>query len=249
MEITPDYSAHAQKLISQFRRGLYLPNIDFYVGSLSDWLDRQFASRQPSSNPDESLPQFLDHALLDLAGSDQQIPQVVQALKPDGTLTVFVPSITQITDCVAVIQNQNLPMVMNQVLELGEGVSNGRQWDVRLVKRRKRWAGEQPRQQNADKDEEDEEDTDKKPMENGLDTVSADESLADSESVASADEVEDPEEPNQGLAVPSTAEEVGAGGEPDRPVFVCRPKVGKLTMGGGFIGMWRKVGSPMQRDA
>lgn len=28
--------------------------------------------------------------------------------------------------------------------------------------------------------------------------------------------------------------------EEDKFVMVCRPKVGKMTIGGGFVGVWRK---------
>ena len=54
-------------------------------------------------------------------------------LKRDGLLVVFMPSITQIGECLQLIRDQRLPLVQEKVIELGSGISGGRIWDVRFA--------------------------------------------------------------------------------------------------------------------
>jgi tRNA A58 N-methylase Trm61 len=124
VEINDKTSAHAQKLIKGFRQGLYFPHIDFSVSDVASWAD----SRQRKK--------FLSYVILDMPGVHGVIENVVPAMKDDAVLMIFVPSITQIGDCVRIIKDRNLPLEMMKVTELGEGLSNGRLWDVRLVQKR-----------------------------------------------------------------------------------------------------------------
>ena len=89
---------------------------------VSDWVASQLSIR---SKGKEEIG-FLDHVVLDMPGVHRQISSVVQAMKDDALLVVFVPSVTQIGDCVREIENKNLPLVMDKVVEVGEGISNGR---------------------------------------------------------------------------------------------------------------------------
>jgi hypothetical protein len=100
---------------------------------------------------------------------------------------------------------------MEQVLELGEGISNGRVWDVRLAKKRKRSNSVSPIQAALDR---------KKPTQEAVDANEQD--TVDSEPGSFQKAESDPR------------------GDEDS-VMVCRPKVGKMTIGGGFIGIWRKM--------
>lgn len=89
------------------------------------------------------------HILLDLPGTHHYIMKAAQALKPDGVLVVFSPSVTQIAQCVEVIRKNKLPLSYDQVIELGAGYGGGKQWDVRLVaprppKSSKKVASEKP---------------------------------------------------------------------------------------------------------
>lgn len=43
------------------------------------------------------------------------------------------PSITQIGECLQIIKDQRLPLVQEKVIELGNGISGGRLWDVRFA--------------------------------------------------------------------------------------------------------------------
>ena len=41
VDISPQYSAHAEKIVRGFRRGIYAGNVDFYVGHIGNWVTEQ----------------------------------------------------------------------------------------------------------------------------------------------------------------------------------------------------------------
>nr|OQO15896.1 hypothetical protein B0A51_16315 [Rachicladosporium sp. CCFEE 5018] len=126
IEISPRYAEHARRTVSAFRHGQYAGNIDFHVGDVSEWTRAALAERD-----DET---FLSHAFLDLPNADTHIADVTKALRVDGTLIVFNPSITQITECALGIKRDGIPLELDRVIELGvNGGSGGREWDVRPV--------------------------------------------------------------------------------------------------------------------
>lgn len=122
-------------------------------------------------------------------------------------LVVFMPSITQIGDCVKLIRQQRLPFVQERVVELGIGITSGRHWDVRVVAKK---SGADPSSWGA--------------------TAEAEETVPPSESDEAAPE-------NLGEAAVPPEEPV----KEDDMVMVCRPKVGLRTVGGGFVGVWRRI--------
>ncbi len=130
IEAVPSYSTHAEKMVRGFRRGLYWPHVDFYASDTKDWLTQH-------SKYEEDEVEYLDYVCLDMPNVHEQLRHVAPAMKDRARLVVFVPSITQIGDCVRAISEDALPLEMSKVLELGEGISNGRKWDVRFVKPRK----------------------------------------------------------------------------------------------------------------
>ena len=199
LDISSKHSKHAKKTIFGFRHGLYFPHIDFHTGLLSNFL----SSREPES---------LAHCFLDLPSCEDHIEEVGERLQIDGCLLVFTPSVTQITRCVELIRNKKLPLVMEQCLELGPGLSGGRLWDVRVVK---------PRVLEK--------------LENGAKLQREDPREGASES-GSEPLGGDDLEPDQ-LSSPERPE----GQITEDYKFVCRPKVGERTQGGGFLAMWRKM--------
>jgi hypothetical protein len=189
---------------------MYAPHIDFHVASIGDWIHSQLDTRRHHSSlfrkRAEAEP-FLSYVILDMPAYHVQIETVASAMKDGALLVVFVPSVTQIGDCVRVIQDKGLRLQMEKVLELGEGISNGRVWDVRLAKKRARTKDASPAQ------------TENK----ALDDAGAKDTIGDEADSLQSAEVEPSRDEN--------------------PVMVCRPKVGKVTIGGGFIGLWRKTDS------
>lgn len=115
--------ASAEKVIRGFRQGLYWPHIDFHCADVKDWVEGQYAERH----------QFLSYAMLDLPNTTTKLSSVSAALLAGGKLCAFVPSISQIAECQRFIHEHDLPLTQLQVVELGDGISTGREWDLRYV--------------------------------------------------------------------------------------------------------------------
>ncbi|KAK5113640.1 hypothetical protein LTR62_003267 [Meristemomyces frigidus] len=129
IEVNAKYSAHASKIVRGFRHGMYFHNVDFHVGNVSEWTSGALAER--NGEP------FLSHAFLDLPGTEEHLATVAKALKIDGSLIVFCPSITQIMACFETVKREEIPLDLEKVIELGvNGGTGGREWDVRAVKPR-----------------------------------------------------------------------------------------------------------------
>lgn len=192
LDISPAFSKYAQAIVRKFRRGLYYHNIDFHIGTIPEYLSSRLAT---APEP------FLGHTILDLPSPQEHLEIVGHALKPNGSLIVFCPSITQIADCVKAVQEKRLPFHLESVLELGAGVGvGGRDWDVRLVKPRVLLKAE----------------------------AEASKMKEQSEAVSDLDSASD------GESLPSTIKDAGW-------AMVCRPKVGSIVTGGGFLGLWRRM--------
>ena len=143
IDVSEKYSTHARKIVNGFKHGLYTHNIDFHVGDVSEWVR--------STLPERNNKPFLSHAFLDLPGADTHLSTVAQALRVDGTLIVFNPSITQISDCALKIGNEKFPLELERVIELGvNGGSGGRDWDVRAVRPRVKQKPRPAQDENAE---------------------------------------------------------------------------------------------------
>lgn len=127
LDISSKHSKHAKKIVQGFRHGLYSGNVDFHVGDVSAWI----ASQKVTRRTDEP---FLNHVFLDLPNAESHLANVAPALRVNGLLAVFNPSITQIVQCVEKIREEKLPYLLDQVVELGAGMI--REWDVRAVRPR-----------------------------------------------------------------------------------------------------------------
>ncbi|GMG11006.1 unnamed protein product [Aspergillus oryzae] len=209
VDVSPKFSAHAEKTVRGFRRGLYAGNVDFYVGHVENWIAEQKRLRTPTSLlplTQKTADPFLSYAILDMPASHQRIPHVAPILKENGVLAVFMPSITQIGDCVNLIRRQKLPFILEKVVELGPGISSGRQWDVRFAVKKSR-----------------------------ADPSSWNESSEPSEGAVQQDRETLDEGSVESVSVPEEAP------KEEDSVLVCRPKVGSRIVGGGFVGIWRRI--------
>jgi tRNA (adenine57-N1/adenine58-N1)-methyltransferase len=185
------HSAHAETVVKNFRHGLYYPHIDFHVGSIDEYLTSRLEAT-------DGTP-FLDHAILDLPDIHHYFDIVGRALKANGTLITFCPSITQINAGMTFVRQGAVPLFLEKVIEVGGVVGvGGREWDVRPVK---------PRALLKARTE------DIKPSEEPEDALAED--LEDLRQSPDSDD---------------------SGWE-----MVCRPKVGLRIVGGGFVGVWRKM--------
>lgn len=191
---------------------MYAGSVDFHVGDLGKFIDAECERRGTKGR-------IFHHILLDLPGVHEYIVRAAQALRADGTLIVFCPSITQIAQCVEVIRKLKLGLSYDQVVELGAGYGAGKQWDVRLVPAKKKTTP-------------------------ALDSRRGQESVAVTKEVEPVTKDSSSgvfgflrrlfggKPPN---SVSSTA------GLAEEEVFytVCRPSVGHKVVGGGFVGVWR----------
>lgn len=193
VDIDPLNRAHADKLIRSYRSAIYWPHINFYAGNVHDWIIERI-------DPTGQKP-FLDVVVLDMPDVEKYISSVVGAVKDGGQLLVFVPQITQIAACVQEIVTKDLGLKLEKVVELGDGISNGRLWDVRMAALKNnrifKHAANEP---HASHD-------------------------GDSENASNAEISAEPPAPSVGTI----------------PPMVCRPLVGELTRGGGFIGLWKRI--------
>jgi hypothetical protein len=94
--------------------------------------DEDTAKSTPNFTP--TTQPFLSHVILDLPSAHLQLPVVTPHIHVSGKVLLFVPSITQIVDAVETVKSLNLPLSLDKVLELGPGISAGREWDVKAVK-------------------------------------------------------------------------------------------------------------------
>ncbi|KAI9881687.1 MAG: hypothetical protein M1823_006602, partial [Watsoniomyces obsoletus] len=136
-------SVHAEKIVRGFRQGLYWPHIDFHTARVGTWTREQFETRGS----------FLSYASLDLPDVHEELAAVAQTLLPDAKLSVFAPSISQIAECQLRVQTNNLPIYLEKVIELGEGISTGRIWDLRYVTPRARGKAPTEAAEASDADE------------------------------------------------------------------------------------------------
>ncbi|KAF7901951.1 uncharacterized protein EAF01_007249 [Botrytis porri] len=216
------HSRYAQRTVRNYRHGLYFPHIDFHVGSIHDYLSKRL---------EETKGVFLDHAILDIPGIQDEMEIVGKCIKPDGRLITWCPSITQHMKCLEIVKGKKLPFVLDRVLELGSQLSTGgREWEVRLAKPRALIKAEM----KAKVEEMEREDRSK--------TVSAvDEWLT---KISSKDEVtsEDVEtSESESVTVQGSTGEASDHTDMSGWEMICRPKVGDRITGGGFVGVWKKM--------
>ena len=125
VDVSSKHSQHAAKVVGGFRRGMYMRDVNFDVGNVSEWIKHQMHAR--GSRP------FLSHVLLDLPSSHTHVETAESALRVDGKLLVFNPSITQINTTIQCIRTKRLPLQLERVIEVGPAMTGGRIWDVRCV--------------------------------------------------------------------------------------------------------------------
>lgn len=212
VDASAQYSEHAKKVVHGFRQGLYTEDVSFHVANISDWFDQQVRDRKLEECDDKS---FLRHILLDMPDSYRQIEKATSALRPEGNIILFNPSITQITAAVDLIKTKKLPLFLERVLELGSNMTGGKEWDIRAVKPRA-WAYAEQERKLARKQESESKQTD---QEHGH--ISTVDNSANSVSI----------DCKQGGATMNKEQ----GFE-----MICRPKAYARVVGGGFLGVWRK---------
>lgn len=214
LEISRKHSDHARMIVQGFRRGLYSNDVKFYVGDVSEWIDQQTIIREQNHTGSKEKA-FLSHIILDLPSSYHHIEKAASVLHVNGNLLVFNPNITQITKCVQRIKEQKLPLVLERIVELGVTMTGGRQWDIRAFKPRVLLNLESEK---------------KLTVIGGDDPANMDSNVVEQTSEKTLDHGEKNEKETQA----QTEDDVGW-------VMICRPKPFIQAVGGGFLGVWKRM--------
>jgi tRNA (adenine57-N1/adenine58-N1)-methyltransferase catalytic subunit len=222
---TPAHTKWAKKIVKDFRHGIYAGNVDFHTADVSNWIATEM-QRRGSTEP------FLSHAFLDLPSTTAHMATVANALKADGSLIIWNPSITQAVDCVRMVKEQQLPLFWEQTVECIAGQTGGRPWNVATVRTRNR------RQSLAGLQREDE--------------MRADEPT---EVESNPTDVEDTGDTKHGVAEPDAefspnvkldetaddATDLGSAANGGKLVVSCRPSPFARVVGGGFATVFKKM--------
>lgn len=211
IDLSRSHSEHAQEIVSGFRQGMYSNDIDFQVGDVSRWIKEQFAKRGLEEKENEEKA-FLSHIVLDMPSAQDHIGTAASALHVNGGLLVFNPSITQIMSVVQQVKDEYLPLQLEKVVEVGQNMTGGKEWDVRCVKPRTRISAEAITR-NA--------------------PISNVRAQSDSEAVS--------DRSNGSILADQEEEEVPAAKQDEAWKTVCRPKVGYMVTGGGFVAFFKKM--------
>ena len=184
---------------------MYHSNVDFHVTDVGAWTRRALDERN-------EIP-FLSHAFLDLPNSELHLGIVAKALRTDGCLVVFSPSITQILECVRRVKEESIPLELDNVIELGvNGGSGGREWKVRGVKT-------MPAVRDAT-------------VQDAVGEDQAEPESTDNDGVG--------DDTNREGGIRPDRDVLDEPAPNERWSMICRPKVGERIVGGGFLGVWRK---------
>lgn len=217
VELSKQHSENAKKVVRGFRRGLYSNDIDFHVGSVSDWIDQQIDLRQLRGKDDKG---FLSHIILDMPSSYKHIGKAASVLLSQGNLILFNPSITQIIDAVETIWENRVPVYLDRVLELGHTLTGGKEWDVRAFKPRAVAQAEQEER-----------------IAGGRNEIRTD--VASNEDEPGSMEDSSGEGSDETLLTESVQAD-NLAKETQGFEMICRPKAFSRVVGGGFLGIWKK---------
>ncbi|KAM3070614.1 hypothetical protein ACMFMF_008066 [Clarireedia jacksonii] len=222
LDSSSTHSKHAEKTVKNFRDGIYYPHVDFHVGNINGYLSQRLS---------ETGDAFLDHGILDLPNTHNEMEIVGKCIKPSGILITFCPSITQVMSCLHTVKDKKLQFALESVLELGSGLSGGREWDVRLVRPRALLKAEAEARRSSVVEEGAVIDTD-----SGTEGETS-ESGNQTEAAGNLSEISETGMTDSDSLTAKRKDPV----DPSGWEVICRPMVGTRIIGGGFIGVWRKI--------
>ena len=192
---------------------MYSGDIDFHVGDVSEWIGQQLAQRGLEGKENEEKA-FLSHIIIDMPNAHKHIETAASALYVNGGLLVFNPNITQIMTVVKTVKENYLPLQLDRVVEVGQHMTGGKEWDVRCVKPRARTQVEEAVRKAQ---------TVALAARTGIEAASDKSSEPDESDNRVQGQEEAPTKPDEGWEM------------------VCRPKVGYMVSGGGFVAFFKKM--------
>ncbi|KAJ2745476.1 hypothetical protein GGI20_002141 [Coemansia sp. BCRC 34301] len=115
VETNKERAVHAKKIVTQFRRGQLLEQVEFHLGALAESVDGIAEGQE-----------LFDGVVLDMPMPWTQLPQVVGYLKTDRYVVCYLPNMSQVIDLVRACQPW--PLLVEDVVEV-----DWRKWDVRVA--------------------------------------------------------------------------------------------------------------------
>lgn len=217
IDVSAKYSKHARKVVQTFRHGLYADNVDFHVGDVSEWVHRELSRRANEARTDRS-----NEAIHEAGASTPTIPFLTHAF-------LDLPSThSHLSTVASALHTNGMLIVFNpSITQITECMRKIKQEGIPLFLDQtlelgtngtsggREWDVRAIRPRAPSREE-------------GLsaDTVPA----TGGEQVA-----RDAEQ------VKSDAEQVKSDAESQAWTLICRPKVGERVVGGGFLGVFRKM--------
>jgi tRNA (adenine57-N1/adenine58-N1)-methyltransferase len=116
VDLRQSHLDHAKKFISRYQQGQYLSSIEFVQGDLGEVV----------SSMDEG--KRFDGVVLDLLNPWDYMSHIVKVLRPDGTLVVYTPNITQGIKMLRDIRRSTLPLALEKCIEVTH-----KEWVVKPV--------------------------------------------------------------------------------------------------------------------
>ncbi|KAG2172542.1 hypothetical protein INT44_002557 [Umbelopsis vinacea] len=112
-DIRESHIRQAEQTVGNFARGIYRDAVKFHNGS-------------PSSILSKGLDPLYDGAVLDMPEPRHELDVVVQNLKNDRFLVCYLPNITQVVDLLSFIKKNNMPLAMDDCVDVMI-----QEWEVR----------------------------------------------------------------------------------------------------------------------
>ncbi|QLG70568.1 hypothetical protein HG535_0A05090 [Zygotorulaspora mrakii] len=119
--------------VKHYEKGILWPDVEFHLtNSPNDWLEGEDA-KYYRERLAQSANRFLSGVFLDMPSPELQLSKLSEALYLDCPLIVFVPSITQIWDCLSFVKTNGVKLTLTKTYELTPGSGGGgmREWDLR----------------------------------------------------------------------------------------------------------------------
>lgn len=159
VDCNSSHSITGKRTVKGFRRGMYLNNIEFHIAESpsnwveseegKDWIERELTSKKLKNiNKDEDSDEsnaFLSGVFLDMPNYHVELLKLAPYVKTGGFIIAFCPSITQITDAIDAIAEENerlskleipssLHLEHERTIQLLDGAGGGlKEWDTRRI--------------------------------------------------------------------------------------------------------------------
>jgi tRNA (adenine57-N1/adenine58-N1)-methyltransferase len=104
-DIRESHIRQAEQTVGNFARGIYRETVKFHYGS-------------PSSILANGLDSLYDGAVLDMPEPRHELEMVVKWLKNDRFLVCYLPNVTQVVDLLSFIRKNNLPLAMDDCVDV-----------------------------------------------------------------------------------------------------------------------------------